>query len=77
MYLDLWDRLDILNEALGSINSARDNLRDSSADDDILDILDNAEIIIQHRYDDVHKKIEEIDARETEALTREYYRGLL
>lgn len=72
-----WDRYQALDDVLSSIDAAIEDMRESEADDDISDMLDEIQIVLIHRKQEVYSDIEADDNAEREQERRDAYVGVI
>lgn len=75
--MDIYDRLEMLEDAIGSIESAIETMRPSEMDDDISDMLDDLSIVLRHRKEEVRSDIEARENAEREQEIRDYYKEVI
>lgn len=75
--MDIYDRLEVLEDAIGSIESAIETMRPSEMDDDISDMLDDLSIVLRHRKEEVRSVIEARENAEREQEIRDYYKEVI
>lgn len=75
--MDIYDRLEVLEDAIGSIESAIETMRPSEMDDDISDMLDDLSIVLRHRKEEVRSDIEARENAEREQEIRDYYKEVI
>lgn len=75
--MDIYDRLEVLEDAIGSIESAIETMRPSEMDDDISDMLDDLSIVLRHRKEEVRSDIEAREKTEREQEIRDYYKEVI
>ena len=75
--MDIYDRLEVLEDAIGSIESAIETMRPSEMDDDISDMLDDLSIVLRHRKEEVRIDIEARENAEREQEIRDYYKEVI
>lgn len=75
--LSKYDRLTLLDDAWGAVSDIIRDLSESELDDDILDILDVAEMALNSRRREVRSDIEAHDNAERERERRDAFVGVL
>lgn len=75
--LTWWERWQALDDALGSVNAAIEVMRESEADDDISDMLDDVSLALHSRRKQVYDKIEARDNAERENEQHGAYVGVI
>lgn len=75
--LTRWDRLQVLDDALGSVHAAIEAMRESEEDDDISDMLDDVDLTLTSRRKSVYTDIQAHDDAEREAECYGMYVGVI
>lgn len=75
--MDLHEELERITDDIMHIEDAIEALQDVADCDDVIDVLHDRMLVLGVRRDDVHARIEAIDAREEAELTREYWRAVI